>query len=436
MKARHLAALTLIACAPLPALAADLGTNCCADLEERIAELEATTARKGNRKVSLTVSGHLHSAVMYWDDGREDNVYVVGNDAYDQTSLHFDGNARIDKDWSAGFLLTLRLNSSLAGEVSQSDDDVAGDPITLWEAFWFLDHKTLGRVSIGQASRASDGVPETDLSGSQPAAYPGIQSLGGGLSLRRTDGTLTGLTYGDLYNHFNGDTANLIRYETQSIAGFTFVATYGEDDIWDTAINYEGSHAGFEFAGAIAYSQLTDRGGLFGDDEALDSQVIVGSAGLLHKPTGLSALVSAGQQSFDEAVTDADGQLRTPEDARFIYAKLGLTTRLSSLGSTSFYGEFGYFKNYASAGTDADTVASLAAAGICATPGNCRLAGTQSEVWGLGFAQNIDQAAMTIYLGYRYHDTETDLADTQDNRLAGQPIDNLQTLVFGTLIEF
>jgi hypothetical protein len=39
------------------AQAADLGGNCCADLEERIAELEATTARKGNRKVSLTVSG-------------------------------------------------------------------------------------------------------------------------------------------------------------------------------------------------------------------------------------------------------------------------------------------------------------------------------------------------------------------------------------------
>ncbi len=37
-------------------LAADLGGDCCADLEERIAELEATTARKGNRKVS---SDHL-----------------------------------------------------------------------------------------------------------------------------------------------------------------------------------------------------------------------------------------------------------------------------------------------------------------------------------------------------------------------------------------
>jgi hypothetical protein len=41
------------------AKAADLGGNCCADLEERVAELEATTARKGNRKVSLTLSGYV-----------------------------------------------------------------------------------------------------------------------------------------------------------------------------------------------------------------------------------------------------------------------------------------------------------------------------------------------------------------------------------------
>ena len=34
------------------AQAADQGGDCCADLEERVAELEATTARKGNRKVS------------------------------------------------------------------------------------------------------------------------------------------------------------------------------------------------------------------------------------------------------------------------------------------------------------------------------------------------------------------------------------------------
>jgi len=60
------------------ASAADLGGNCCADLEERIAELEATTARKGNRKVSLTISGWVAEQVMWWDDGEEQNVYVGG----------------------------------------------------------------------------------------------------------------------------------------------------------------------------------------------------------------------------------------------------------------------------------------------------------------------------------------------------------------------
>ena len=51
------------------AKAADLGGDCCADLEERVAELEATTARKGNRKVSLTVSGWVNEAIFAWDDG-------------------------------------------------------------------------------------------------------------------------------------------------------------------------------------------------------------------------------------------------------------------------------------------------------------------------------------------------------------------------------
>ena len=60
------------------ASAADLGGNCCADLEERIAELEATTARKGNRKVSLTISGWVGEQALYWDDGFEKKLYVDG----------------------------------------------------------------------------------------------------------------------------------------------------------------------------------------------------------------------------------------------------------------------------------------------------------------------------------------------------------------------
>src|SRR6056297_3733441 len=93
-----------------PAQAADLGGNCCADLEERVAELEATTARKGNRKVSLEVSGHVHEAIVFWavdtsnNVNEEENVYIGTNNA-SRSRFRFKGSAKINADWSAGFLM-------------------------------------------------------------------------------------------------------------------------------------------------------------------------------------------------------------------------------------------------------------------------------------------------------------------------------------------
>ncbi|SFV38651.1 hypothetical protein SAMN04488557_3776 [Hyphomicrobium facile] len=48
-------------------LAADLGGYCCSFLEERVAELEATTARKGNRKVFLAIAGYVGQELTWWD---------------------------------------------------------------------------------------------------------------------------------------------------------------------------------------------------------------------------------------------------------------------------------------------------------------------------------------------------------------------------------
>src|SRR5665647_123156 len=99
-----LAAFGILGTASAPALAADLGGDCCGDLEERISELEATTARKGNRKVSLTLSGWVNEAVFAWDDGTEQNVYL-GTNFLEQLRFKFSGEAKIDKDWSAGYVL-------------------------------------------------------------------------------------------------------------------------------------------------------------------------------------------------------------------------------------------------------------------------------------------------------------------------------------------
>ena len=79
--------------------AADLGGDCCADLEERVAELEATTVRKGNKKVSVTLYGQVNRAVLFWDDGAEKNIYVVDNN-YESSRFGFKGSAKTGfGDW-------------------------------------------------------------------------------------------------------------------------------------------------------------------------------------------------------------------------------------------------------------------------------------------------------------------------------------------------
>ena len=77
------------------AKAADLGGDCCADLEERVAELEATTARKGSSKISLMISGWVGEQILWWDDGSESNTYVEGLGTAIASTVKLSGQATI-----------------------------------------------------------------------------------------------------------------------------------------------------------------------------------------------------------------------------------------------------------------------------------------------------------------------------------------------------
>ena len=410
--AAALAAQSLLA---PPARAADLGGDCCADLEERIAELEATTARKGNRNVSLTIAGQVHHAVLFWDDGRESNTYVVGN-KNDQSNFSFLGEAAISKDLKAGYAITLRLRDNVSDEVHQTTDD-GGSGFVVWESYWFLDSERYGRLALGQSSRVSDTAPEHDLSETGVAAYAGVQDLGGGFAIRLKNGGLSNVTLGDVYNHLNGDTANVVRYDTPTIAGVVLSASYGEDDIWDIGARYEGHLAGFKLSAAIAYSRVTDENGLNneGDDR---NKTLVGSAALLHEPSGLSALVSGGRRDFDDPAL---------ANASFVYAKLGWLAHLNGLGSTAFYGEDGRFRDFLSNGAATDLGPTTAAVTIT---------GSTAEVWGLGVVQHIDAAEMQIYLGYRHHAFDVDLVDGGGGAVASPGIESFQSIVMGSKISF
>ena len=99
-------------------LAADLGGDCCADLEERVAELEATAVTKSARQLSMTISGRIHSAFMHWDTGGEgtptyrasDSVFV--GDWGAGSKVQIDGRGQINADWEVGYRVAIYLDGN------------------------------------------------------------------------------------------------------------------------------------------------------------------------------------------------------------------------------------------------------------------------------------------------------------------------------------
>ena len=116
------------------AQAADLGGNCCADLEERIADLEATTARKGNRKMSLTITGQVHRMILFWDDGRSSDAYYGIDNTNSSSRFSFTGTAKVTPTVSVGFDITIEIEAGgTSSKLSQFDEDgKLGDPDQRW----------------------------------------------------------------------------------------------------------------------------------------------------------------------------------------------------------------------------------------------------------------------------------------------------------------
>jgi len=249
------------------AQAADLGGNCCADLEERIAELEATTARKGNRKVSLTISGFVAQQILAWDDGFEQNVYVTDTGSISiGTHFAFTGKATIAPGLTAGYHLKIEVINNDSLVVNQNSDEgpnaIGVGGLAIESSYWFLKSETYGRVSVGMQSSAADNAAILpDASRSLVQANYVLYDINN-FGLRNAAGAgIGGLVYGDLASCYpingaggasgdcDGVPSNVVRYDSPTLAGFSFSASWGEDDVWAVSGRYAGEFSGIKGSG-------------------------------------------------------------------------------------------------------------------------------------------------------------------------------------------
>ncbi|MFD0986378.1 porin [Methyloligella solikamskensis] len=380
-----------------PAKAADFGGDCCADLEERVAELEATTVRKGNKKVSVTISGWVVKSFNVWDDGFESNS-VVGDKDYDLGSrFAITGEAQISPGWSAGYNMTVLAPADVFGFASNQINDDQFNNISTLYSYMYIKSDKWGTLNWGTLSPASDNAAVlADASGTVIESNA-VFFEGPGFFLRTPGGGTSALTWGNFLGCYgiggagigvdcNGVAYDAVRYDSPTIAGFRLEASWGEDDKGDVAVFYNGNWGSFTTTAAYAYTHTSGNGtGL--PIATADSDLHQAGATVMHDPSGLGLYGMYQYETLD---------LVGAPDTNVWYLKPFLKKSFMPMGATTFYGEYGNYEDqyfFANAALGAQV-----------------FDGSEVERYGLGVVQEIDAAAMHLFGRWQHQSLDADFS--------------------------
>jgi predicted porin len=425
------------------AQAADLGGDCCADLEERIAELEATTARKGNRKVDLTVYGQVNEAVMFWDDGFEENAYIVTNDA-SRTRFGFKGDAKIADGWKAKFKIEVGIRTASSKRSNQDDPVGLETNFDLRHAWWAIESKKYGTIHVGHTPTALEEVTESNVAGTGSVGkFTDVEDSGLGMSLVDTAGNYSTVQWRRLIKHTGdppgeGERRQAVWYVSPKFSGFWVEAGWGGDDFWDVGVRFAEDVGDFEIEAGIAYGQssMEDSGdnttfACVAETNDEECSTVGGSVSAMHKPTGLYASFGAGWFK-DENILSNAVFAGADNESTFWAVEGGIQKEWFPIGKTTLFGQYYDYQGGANARQD------FASNAFSGNPGGIsQIFSSDLEMWGLGAMQELKGAGMKLYVLYRHYEADLTLVETAApaNKL-DVDLEDLDILMTGAIIKF
>jgi predicted porin len=347
----------------IPAHAADLGAGASdAGLEDRIAELEATTARKGNKKVSLKVTGQINKALFYFDGpGFSDTKVIEGSQSESRFALT--GEAVVRPGWSFGYTMEIgQGKTGIFADIPSGIDLGTNNDIYTRQSFVF-GTTPFGTVSIGLQSMATDDfttmtIANTDASSKrltiQPVGVVGISIFGNPILEIELE-------------PFNGEKADSVKYTTREWEGFKASVAWANDDSWDAAVAFGREMQGFRIMAGVGYAKDKHDDLLGLGFLPVESETIVANAGARHIASGLFVQGSYGSLKVGDEKTDA------------YHIQAGIEQKWTALGATTVYGEYADWQ-------DIDLA-----------------------FYGLGINQNVIEAVDVYLLGRRYDVGDEDI---------------------------
>jgi hypothetical protein len=257
-----------------------------------------------------------------------------------------------------------------------------------------------------------------------------------------------------------------VRYDSPTWGGFRFETSYGtasvvpaildnlavstgtsaflihpstdDSHFWDLALFYVADWNSIKISLAGAYTWM-ESNPLNGGEE--NYWQIGGS--IMHKPSGLGIYATGNWEDMSEAEFKCppgfNGPCLSPftsgffalPDTSFWGVKPFWRKAWSPIGATVLYAEYGRYEDfYGTANVNGfGSVLPNCATGLCA------VTGSDAERWGLGVVQEIDSAAMHVWLRWQHQTLDVDLIDSNFDRHS-QSFDDADLIQAGGIIFF
>ncbi len=412
--------------------AADLGGDCCADLEERVAELEATTVRKGNTKVSVELYGRLHYVVSSWDDGDLNSLYV-SNGSYSPSRYGLRGKAKIGGNWSSGYNLEMEDRNALSKFVDQFVTNPEPGGTIVRRSAIYLDHKEYGRLWWGWWSAAKDDITKDSIviKGLDQTMHSDFY-MNWSFFLRPVGAAgLSNIRFRDIGRCYSTSSSafdcsnrrGLVRYDTAELFGFTGSASYGDDDIWSVALRYNKEWDNWKIGAGYAYEKFPDEtfSGGFGVplvSTRRDQEEWAGTVSIIHKPTGLWAWGTNSYSENNDPLARGFFTGNAPPLMKAWDIAGGLHRKFFDLGPTTIWG--GYTMDEDGIGSFTSTVTSggtnfpvwtgrIAPNRIPGIGFTTEITGAETTKWYAAIDQSIESASLNLFVAFQHIEPEISL---------------------------
>ena len=340
---------------------------------------------KNNSPVELTVGGQLNRAFLYVNDGEEGMYRHVDNEN-DSTRIFLNADGKINEDWSVGTQFIMLMRSNPSNEMSATTESAGANKFEEEAAEVYFTHKRLGTLWLGQGDAATNGISETDLSGTGVAGYSSVGDVAGGFAfVTSATGARSTATIGASADNLDGlNVADRIRYDSPEINGFHLSTSLLGNGIIDAALYYSGEVSGIAVEAAAGWYNGSGNTAAFTDGVSGSISALV--------PSGFSLTLAAGTKSSATQGRD---------DPKFYYGKIGYQAKLNTFGPTAFAVDVGRFEDSAQNGDTLDT-------------------------FGAQAVQEIEGTGSSVYVAYRYH--------TLDR--SGTDFDAIHSIMTGAYVAF